>query len=153
MFIAADRNLIDSTLQEAQDHIENQMKIRTESISVLGLNIPSELLLNWGMVVVVTLQLYLLMHLKSYCKLLSSTPTYEVAWIGYYTDALSKTIFIVTALMLPVISVLILVKQLIRNSYFTYTVPALALILVSALISYSTRTYILALWRKIAISV
>lgn len=153
LFIASpeQRNLMGSTFQAAQEHIENQIKIRTESISVVGLKIPSELLLSWGVVIIITLQLYLLMHLKFYCKLLSINQNYEVAWIGYYTDLLSKTIFITTVLVIPVITVIVLVSRVTRDPSFQYSkylLPALLSVIVSAVISSSTRAFIFEVWKR-----
>jgi hypothetical protein len=148
LFIAEQRELMGSTFQEAREHIENQIKIRTESITILGLKIPSDLLLNWGVIIIVTLQLYLLMHLKFYCKLLSINHTYKVAWIGYYPDFLSKTIFFFSALIMPPVIVLIIVSEIVRDPYVKWGIASLILIPVSAGISYLTKEFIFEVWKR-----
>lgn len=146
--LAADNGLMGLEVPKAQDNINKKLAEKGGNIHVAGLQVPSDMILSWGIAVIIGLQLYALVHLKFYSRILIKNYTHKVAWVGNYTDELSKIIFFLTTVLLPSITVLYLGYKLIADPEFNYQFAVILIIFISVLISYSTIKFIRLVWKK-----
>jgi hypothetical protein len=97
------------TIETWKVKLEEQRLRTGESFEAVGIKIPADAVTKWGIFLVLAVQLYFLCHLVELSrKLRSSDPGWEVAWIGMYQKPLGALVFSCSALLLPVVAVLVL---------------------------------------------
>jgi hypothetical protein len=74
----------------------------SEKIEFLGLKFPESDLATWGAVIIVVIQLYFWLHLRTLKQRITySDASRRVAWIGLYPDAFARAVSLLTACILP----------------------------------------------------
>lgn len=96
-------------LEELEDRLRERVG-EYKNISVLGFDMPLTELGRWGTVLLVAIQLYFWLHLRTLHHRLqqSGTSFCEVAWIGLYLDRASRATTLVSCTLLPLSSILAL---------------------------------------------
>lgn len=80
-----------------------------EMFEAFGLKLPISTAAGWGMGLIISVQLYFLAHFSELSRRMRpSDPGWEVAWIGVYHGQFARILFDASALLLPVLSVLLL---------------------------------------------
>jgi len=83
--------------------LEAEQSRTGESFEAFGVKFPAQGTTRWGILVVLGIQLYFLIHLRELSgKLNAGDPGWDVAWIGVYESSISKIVFVVSAFVLPV---------------------------------------------------
>jgi len=79
-----------------------QRERSTEKIEFLGLKFPERDLATWGSLIIVIIQLYFWLHLRSLgSRLVTHDTCTKIAWIGLYPDIYARIVSFLTASMLP----------------------------------------------------
>lgn len=74
-------------------------------LPVFGIGIPVGVLLSWGPMLLIVIQLYFLLHYRRFVRRVSSGgDVVTVPWIGIYEDRTSKLVFALSIIALPVIA-------------------------------------------------
>jgi hypothetical protein len=80
-----------------------------DRVEFLGLKFPERLISTWGLVIIVAIQLYFYLHLRTFLSRLTPRDLgLDLAWIGLYPDSFARvtSLFSVSVLPLGVISYL-----------------------------------------------
>lgn len=98
------------------DTVEHVLKNRpnesAESFEAFGIKVPSAVVMRFGILLVIAVQVYFLTHLVELSKRLSPTdPGWEVAWVGVYDHVLARLVYFFTIAVLPVLSIAVLGKR------------------------------------------
>lgn len=103
------QNYQSAEITELESILKSEQKRTGESFEAFGIRFPAQGTTRWGMLVVLGIQLYLLIHLRELVgKLRANDPGWDVAWIGVYRSVLSKTVFVLSAFVLPLSAVVAL---------------------------------------------
>jgi hypothetical protein len=98
------------------DTVEHVLKNRpnesAESFEAFGIKVPSAVVMRFGILLVIAVQVYFLTHLVELSKRLSPTdPGWEVAWVGVYDHVVARLVYFCTIAVLPVLSIVVLGKR------------------------------------------
>ena len=89
------------------DHGEREEAVR-DRLELFGVKFPSEVVGRWGVIVLLAVQLYFLMHLQEFALCLEpGDAAWNYPWIGTYPASLAKVVFVTSATILPLAAVLI----------------------------------------------
>jgi hypothetical protein len=80
--------------------LASQRKHSVQTFEAFSVKFPSEAIARWGIVLLLGVQLYLLIHLASVKMGKKEEP--QVAWIPLYLDVLPQAVFVLTISLLPV---------------------------------------------------
>lgn len=87
--------------------IESEKARAGDSFEAFGVKFPAEGTTRWGILVVISIQVYFWLHLQELAKKLGPRDEgWEVAWIGVYHSFIAKLVFGLSAFFLPVLAVL-----------------------------------------------
>jgi hypothetical protein len=93
-------------LNDANQILGAELQRTGERIEFLGLKFPESFISTWGAVILLIIQLYFWLHLRTFYEYLASSETgIDVAWIGIYSDFWSRVISLITVSLLPVVIV------------------------------------------------
>jgi hypothetical protein len=93
-------------LNDANQILGAELQRTGERIEFLGLKFPESFISTWGAVILLIIQLYFWLHLRTFYEYLASSETgIDVAWIGIYSDFWSRVISLITISLLPVVIV------------------------------------------------
>jgi hypothetical protein len=82
-----------------------------ESFEAFGLKMPTPTTAAWGVLVLIGVQLYFLAHFKELSRRLHPEDEgWQVAWIGIYSGVFSRSLFVISALVLPSASAIVIVS-------------------------------------------
>lgn len=99
-------------LETVERVLKNKPNESAETFEAFGIKIPSNVVMRFGILLVIAVQLYFLTHLIELSKRLSpSDPGWEVAWIGVYDHILAKIVYFCTIAVLPILSIAALGKR------------------------------------------
>ncbi len=99
---------IDQLLIELNDRLKKQHE-QSVGFNIFGTNIPKKQLLKSGIFFLVILQLYLLLHLKALNSRINKyDEAWKFPWIGIYNNLASKSTYLLTATILPIVISIIL---------------------------------------------
>lgn len=108
---AADQ-LADLELEDIKEFIHDEAAKGTEVFEILGMRFPAEQVTIWGIVLVLSVQLYLLTYLsQSFDKLGSDDPGWDIPWIGMNPSGLAKSMFLISIVPLPYLALAMLVTR------------------------------------------
>jgi hypothetical protein len=80
-----------------------------DSFEWVGLKLPAQATTLWGVVLLIGVQFYFLIHLMELSRKMTNTDAgWEVAWVGVYQGKLARLLFRSSALLLPVGAVVVL---------------------------------------------
>jgi hypothetical protein len=86
-----------------------------------GIKFPAEQITTWGVVLVLSVQLYLLVYLRQLVgKLRIGDPGWDVPWLGMDESRLGKSLFFATLTILPLISTSLLAVFSIRQLWLDH---------------------------------
>jgi hypothetical protein len=89
-----------------------------DAFEAAGLKIPAEVAVRCGVLLVLGVQLYMLIHLREFGNRVDREAGFEVAWIGVYTSNLARVLLIVSLLVLPACAVVMLsIRGLMMTKY------------------------------------
>jgi hypothetical protein len=80
-----------------------------KEVEVSGLKLPLEVITRWGLVIIVGIQLYFWIDLRSFAGRPVTALELEFPWLGFYQDRISRIVFLMSAVLLPVATVSLLV--------------------------------------------
>ena len=93
-------------LNDAYQILGAELQRTGERIEFLGLRFPESFISTWGAVILFIIQLYFWLHLRTFYEYLaSSESSIDVAWIGIYSDPISRFISLLSVSLLPVVIV------------------------------------------------
>ena len=92
----------------AEKILDAEAKRTGDAFEAVGLKIPAEVAVRCGVLLVLGVQLYLLIHLREFGNRLDREAGYEVAWIGVYSSKLARVMLLVSLLLLPACTVVLL---------------------------------------------
>ncbi len=116
---AASAGISNQNLDTLERLLENKRKENPETFEALGIKIPAEVVMRFGIFLIIAVQVYFLTHLAELSKRLQPTdPGWEVAWVGVYTHRLARVVYFFTICGLPVICVAALGKRGLDQSSF-----------------------------------
>jgi hypothetical protein len=95
-------------IASAERILQAEAKRTGEAFEAAGLKIPAEVAARCGVLLVLGVQLYLLIHLREFGNRLDRDAGYEVAWIGVYFSRLARLMLMVSLLLLPATTVALL---------------------------------------------
>ena len=128
-------------VNDALHRVESQVASAQQEVSVLGFTIPLAQLSRWGAFVLISVQLYLWLHLYEFTtRIDTDAPGFEVAWIGIYRSLPSRLATFVSCALLPVIASALLSKNVVEH-------PPLKQLVSFAIVASSTVLSILVLER------
>lgn len=112
------------------------------SVSVLGFTIPLPQLSQWGVLVLLSVQLYLWLHLHELAtRIRPDAEGWNVAWIGFYRTRAAIAIIVLSCFLLPVTAALTLAFRIVSLGFYfrrTAQAGAISVVLLSALLGYFT---------------
>ena len=89
-------------LNDAYQILRAELQRTGERIEFLGLRFPERIISTWGAVILFIIQLYFWLHLRTFYEYLASSETsIDVAWIGIYSDPMSRFISLLSVSVLP----------------------------------------------------
>lgn len=96
-------NQIDNILKELQ------ARAGGNSFEAFGVKFPAEATTRWGILIILSVQMYLWIHLHELKqKLQPDDPGWEVAFIGMYSSWPSQIVYFITSYLLPVFAIIAL---------------------------------------------
>jgi hypothetical protein len=104
----ADRNGV-YTLKELEENLSKAGVSEAPVFEAFGVKFPADLAILGGTLALLSVQLYFFVYLRKLSgSLKPDDPGWDVPWIGMDTSAVSRIIFIITASVLPVLSLVVL---------------------------------------------
>ena len=100
--------LQDVPLASAELILDGEAKRTGDTFEAAGLKIPADLAVRCGVLLILGVQLYMLIHLREFGSRLDRNPGFEVAWIGVYTSQLARAMLFASLLLLPACTVILL---------------------------------------------
>ena len=98
-------------LPDLKNHLIQQIEKGDTVFEAFGLKVPLPLLTSWGIIVVLSVQLYFFLHLREFhAKIKPHDTGWDVPWIGAYSSGLSRSVYFTTILM-PTIAVALLASR------------------------------------------
>lgn len=99
--------------------LDGEMERSSESFEAIGLKVPAEDIVRFGIILIIGIQLYLWLHLyEKSTELRNGDEGLEVAWIGVYRSPYASTMMFVTTCMLPATAASLLGLRGLRVSSF-----------------------------------
>jgi hypothetical protein len=92
-------------IASAERILSAEAKRSGDAFEAVGLKIPAEIAVRCGVLLVLGIQLYLLIHLREFGNRLDRQAGFEVAWIGVYTSELARGMLFASLLLLPLATV------------------------------------------------
>jgi hypothetical protein len=93
----------DLTFDKLTSILASQRKHSAQTFEAFSVKFPSEAIARWGIVLLVGIQLYLLIHISSIQ--MDEDEESQVAWIPLYRTVLPQMVFLITVSLLPVFTV------------------------------------------------
>jgi hypothetical protein len=94
------------TFDDLAKHLSETVNKGTEIIEVLGMKIPKDQILLWGLGLVVGMQLYFVLYLKRFSTLITEDdPSWNYPWIGLDESKGARSLFWFTVLIAPLAAV------------------------------------------------
>jgi len=102
----------DLPLEDIKDFVHYEAGKGQEVFEVFGMKFPAGQVTFWGVVLLLSVQLYFFAYLRQLAgKLKSSDPGWDVPWIGVDSSLLSNTILYATLVVAPCAAAFLLARQ------------------------------------------
>jgi hypothetical protein len=99
------------TLADLRTHLIQQLEKGDTVFEVFGMKVPLSLITSWGIVIVLSVQLYFFLHMREFhSKIKPLDPGLDVPWIAVYPSRMSRAVYL-TTLLLPLIAVSLLASH------------------------------------------
>jgi hypothetical protein len=87
------------------EDLEERVESSKDNVSVMGAQLPRSILAYWGAIILLCVQAYFVAYLRWYTRRHSiHSGDVDFPWFGFFSDPLSKALFVVSAVALPVIA-------------------------------------------------
>jgi hypothetical protein len=103
---AVGKELADSDFRTAERVLAAEEDRSDTAFELVGIKLPSQVALRWGIAIITLLQLYMLVHLMEFRNRDNGRDARDVAWIGNYDSHLAHALLGVSLLILPCLAVL-----------------------------------------------
>jgi hypothetical protein len=100
--------LENADIGSAERILDAEAKRTGDAFEAAGLKIPAEVAVRCGVLLVLGVQLYFLIHLREFGNRLDRNAGFEVAWIGVYSSKLARVMILISLLLLPACTVVLL---------------------------------------------
>jgi transcriptional regulator GlxA family with amidase domain len=107
-FSVATRDFKSLGVEHARNRLDEESKSATgaEQFEIFGVKIPASLLTSWGILGLLCVELYFLVHLKQLSnKLNADDAGWDTPWLGMYASPLPRVIYFTSITIVPVIAV------------------------------------------------
>jgi hypothetical protein len=104
--VAEQQQAFDLGFERLKKSLDLQEGTAKESFEVFGIKFPIEATTRWAVLLILSIQAYLLLHLSEYRR--RGFKQTDVAWIGIYTSRAAKAVSALTMLIIPVSVILLL---------------------------------------------
>jgi hypothetical protein len=112
-------------LGKVEDIISERLAKSSEEFEAFGMKFPLAQIAVWGIVSVLSVQLYFFVYLRELAgKLSSDDPGWDVPWVCMDQSSMGKSIFFVTAILLPVATMLLLCARASLRLIAGYLAPS-----------------------------
>jgi hypothetical protein len=102
-------------LDRVQQLVSDSAGRGNEVFEVFGIKFPADQLNIWGVLLILSVQLYFLLYLRQLTgKLRPGDPGWDVPWVGMDQSLLGAVLFFVTVVMLPMLALSLLASLSIR---------------------------------------
>jgi len=91
-------------LTELRDRVQTVARSSQQPLQLFGMSIPAQALTWWGPIVILSVQLYFLVHFRA-LSALANAAELVYPWIALYDDRLARLVFITSAVALPPLAV------------------------------------------------
>jgi hypothetical protein len=99
-------------LAEIKKNLEAQPSAQPQTFDAFGMHIPADLVGQFGVFGILVLQWYLFIHINEFRgRIHTDASGWDVAWIGIYTKSAAKATFILTVAGLPPVAVIALIQR------------------------------------------
>jgi hypothetical protein len=95
-------------LASAENILGAESERSGEAFEALGMKVPAEVAVRFGVLLVVGIQLYMWIHLHEFGNRVDKQAGFEVAWIGVYFSRAARIIFYLTVFLLPECTIMFL---------------------------------------------
>lgn len=96
-------------IDDAIHRVEAEFAQSEKNVSVFGFAVPISQLSSWGVLVLISVQLYLWLHLHEFASRIEpEADGWSVAWVGFYNSSIAKIVVFVSCAILPTSASLIL---------------------------------------------
>ena len=141
------------SIDDAITLLNRDKKLLGEKFEVFGVKFSSDTLSVWGVLLLLGIQLYFLLHLYDFVKKnTNSNDSWNVAWIANYNNIYSKSTTIISACIIPVCVVITLrylevvdIKTVDKNLYIL-----IFLSLISISLAGLTGKSFIKMWKQIS---
>lgn len=107
-FSVATRDFKSLGVEHARNRLDEESKSAkgSDQFEIFGIKIPASLLTSWGILGLLCVELYFLVHLKQLSnKLNADDAGWDTPWLGMYASPLPRAIYFVSITIVPVIAV------------------------------------------------
>jgi hypothetical protein len=98
----------DADIGSAERILGAEAKRTGDAFEAAGLKIPAEVAVQFGVLLIPGVQLYMLVHLREFGNRVDRDAGFEVAWIGVYVSRLARVMPFLSLLVLPAATILLL---------------------------------------------
>jgi hypothetical protein len=102
-------------LDWAERILQAEARRTGDAFEAAGLKIPAEAAVWCGILLIFGVQLYMLIHLREFGNRVDRDAGFEVAWIGVYVSRLARLMLLVSLLVLPAGTVLLLSRRVFQR--------------------------------------
>lgn len=103
-----DESLENLDLETSERILYGEAKRSGDAFEAAGLKIPADVAVRCGVLLVLAVQLYMLIHLREFGTRPEREAGFDVAWIGVYTSGPARIMMLISLLILPACTVVLL---------------------------------------------
>jgi hypothetical protein len=105
---AVDEPFEDADIATSEKILAAEARREGDAFEAVGMKIPAEIALQFGVLFVLGVQLYMWIHLHEFGNRIERDAGFDVAWIGVYFSRPAQFVFLASLLLLPWATVIIL---------------------------------------------
>lgn len=143
----------DLNLKDVRAILDKQLKENIQTIELMGIKLPTTAISLWGIIALIMMQLYFLLHLKEFVRIVDkSKSNFDLPWIGLYNNKLSRFLIFISVIILPI--VVVFISYLWQNNVDLgdlLFIVSISFLLISFIISVVTYKLFTILWKQIYI--
>jgi hypothetical protein len=114
-----------------------------ETFEAFGIKVPAQIVMQFGILLILAAQAYFLTHLIELSKRLNPTDEgWDVAWVGVYVNTFARLIYFCSIALLPLASIYALAKRGFPEAFQLRSWPIVAMVIATELL------LVFLIWRK-----
>ena len=92
------------TFKDTKDYLERQSSITApeDTVDVFGAKLPTAKISNWGILIVLGIELYLLILLQQLSRQVQNSKSNTMIWVGLFPSQIARTFTLVSCAVLPI---------------------------------------------------